>query len=248
MPSATATKTAKDLVPAFDFNAAAIAIAADPGTKLGDLLAELATLPDPKQQKKADLAVVERVGENLMRNISELPTVFGKVDPKSARSLNKTELAELLAEKERIDAVEKDIKKRKDRIHAILSDHFDGVARRQRLVDENTPQDDKGHYLLASKGKPETQPVEGSGKYFTRERSSDTTVFSMDLLEAALAAGDVSRADYLAVTRPVRTREIDEEKIKRMFLSKKQLPRVQEILSKISVIKRGRLSINLRGK
>ncbi|MET7363297.1 hypothetical protein ABZS76_33335 [Streptomyces sp. NPDC005562] len=244
MSSATATA----LAPAYDFDKAVVALQASTDTNLGALLAELATIPDPKVKRGADLATVERVGENLMRNIAELPTVFNRVDPQKKRALNKTELVELLEEKERIDAVEKATKKRKERIHAILSDHFDCVAERKKVVTEQTLQDDKGHYLIATKGAPETQPVEGSGKYFTRERASDTTVFSYESLLALHEAGEISRADYLACTRPIRTREIDEDKLRRMLLSKKLRPRAQRLIRMISTVKRGRLSINLRGK
>ncbi|MFH8483114.1 hypothetical protein [Streptomyces sp. NPDC018055] len=239
---------AADLAPTFDFEKAVVSLKADPGTSLGNLLAELATLPDPKVQKGADLATVARVGEALMRNIAELPSVFNRVDPKTKRALNKTELAKLLEEKERIDAVEKAVKKRKERIHAIISDHFDCVADRQKLVTEKTLTDANGHYLIASVGNPETAMVEGQGKYFTRERTSDTTVFSIDMLVALRDAGEISQADFLAVTRPVRKREIDEDKLRKMLLSKRLRPRAQAIISKIGSVRRGRLSINLRGK
>ncbi|MEU6362259.1 hypothetical protein [Streptomyces albidoflavus] len=235
------------IAPTYDFDKAVVALQADTGTNLGALLAELATTPDPKVRKGADIATVERVGETLMRNIAELPTVFNRVDPTTKRALNKTELAKLLEEKERIDAVEKATKKRKERIHAILSDHFDVIAERQKLVSEDTPTDDKGHYLIAAKGAPETQSIAGSDRYFTRERTSDTTVFSYQTLLALYEAREISRADYLACTRPVRTREIDEDKLRRMLLSKKLRPRAQRLISMIGTVKRGRLSINLRG-
>ncbi|MGW1436892.1 hypothetical protein ACWD7M_16775 [Streptomyces griseus] len=239
---------AAEIVPAFDFDKAVVSLKADPGTSLGSLLAELATLPDPKVQKGADLATVARVGEVLMRNIAELPSVFNRVDPKNRRSLNKTELAKLLEEKERIDAVEKAVKKRKDRIHAIISDHFDCVAERRKAVSATTLKDESGHYLIASKGNPETATIEGQAKYFTRERASDTTDFSIDKLIALRDAGEISQADFLAVTRPVRRREIDEDKLRKMLLSKRLRSRAQAIISKIGTPKRGRLSIHLRGK
>lgn len=242
MSSATA------LVPAYDFDKAVLALRANTSTNLGSLLAELATLPAPKVKKSADLAIVERVGEDLMRNIAELPTVFNRVDPPTKRALNKPELVKLLEEKERIDAVEKATKKRKERIHSILSDHFDCVAERKKLIGEKTMKDEKGHYLVAVKGAPETQLVEGSGKYFTRERTGDTVIFTHDKALAMYESGEITRADYLACTRPVRTREVDEDKLSRMLLSKKQRERGQRLIAMIGIPKLGRLSINLRGK
>ncbi|WP_428957799.1 hypothetical protein [Streptomyces sp. cg35] len=238
----------KALSTTFDFDAAVVRLKGDLGTNLGDLLAQLATTPDPKVQKNADLVTVERVGEDLMRNIAALPAAFNRIDPKSKRALTKPELAALLEEKQLIDAVEKAIKKRKSRLHSIISDHFDRVAERRKLAGEDTLTDAKGHYLIASKGSPEEAPIEGSGRYFTRERASDTTTFSMSALLEGVASGEISRADYLACTRPVRTREIDEDKLSRMLVSKKLRPRAQALISKIGVVKRGGLSINLRGK
>jgi hypothetical protein len=236
------------IVPAYDFDKAVVALQSGTTTNLGALLAELATMPSPKAKKDADLATVERVGESLMQNIAELPLVFNRVDPTKKRTLTKPELVKLLEEKERIDAVEKATRQRKERIHAILSDHFDCVAERKKLITEETLKDEKGHYLIAAKGAPETQQVDGSGRYFTRERASDTTVFSYERLLALYEAGEITRADFLACTRPVRSREIDEDKLRRMLLSKKLRPRAQRLISLIGEVKRGRLSINLRGK
>lgn len=243
-----ATKAAsKDLVASFDFAQAEVALKKDPNLNLTEVLAQLATLPpvDPAKRPKPSTAV-ELVTDGLMKAITAIPDVFGKIKPRGRRQLTKSELASLEAEKVEIDAAIKALGKRKTEIHGMVSVHFDVVAEKQKRTTETTRMDDDGHYLLAAPGNPETAPVEGSGRYFTREKSSDKVTLSMEKLLALYESGDISRAEFLGFTK--RTDVIDEEKIRRRLLNKSKAARTREIINQIKDVTPGRLSINLRGK
>jgi hypothetical protein len=245
--SAATETTSTELVPAFDFDKLGVELKNDPSLNLSDVLAKLATLPpvDPdKPVKKA--SVVELVSGELMLAIEEIPNVFGKVKPPASRRvLNNAELAKLRAEKVQIDLAMKALKLRKDEIHSMVSVHFDVVAEEQKGIDpKKTPKNEKGHYLLASPGNPERADIKDGGKYFTREKAKDKVEWSMDALLSLLENGEITRAEFLAVTSTERV--IDLDKIKRLLTLKNKMERTQEIVSKISTVKHGTLSINLR--
>lgn len=243
--SASATETA--LVPAFNFDQVEIELKNDPKLDLTDVLARLATAPpfDPAKPVKAATAV-DLVTAPLMAAITEIPKVFGDVKPpQSRRLLNSTELVSLRAEKIQIDLAEKALKKRKEEIHRMISVHFDVVAERQKRIDpEKTPKNKDGHYLLASAGNPEKAVVKDGEKHFTREKAKDKVVFSMEKLLALYENGDITRAEFLMVTSP--TRVVDKAKINRLLTIKNKMHRTQEIVSKISVVTYGALSVHLR--
>ncbi|PPS89502.1 hypothetical protein [Streptomyces sp. MH60] len=242
-----ATAKTTEIVPTFDFAATEVELKGDPNLSLTDVLAKLATLPptDPKNRPKPATAV-ELVTDGLMSAIQAIPKVFGQIKPRGRRQLTKAELVSLRDEKIEIDTAIKALTKRKDEIHKMVSVHFDVLADKQKRVTEQTRLDKNGHYLLASPGNAETAPVEGSGHYFTREKASDKAVLNLDKLLALYEAGEITRAELLGFTTTTRT--IDETKIRRQLLNKNKRERTQAILDKITEIKPGNLSINLRGK
>ncbi|MGW9067882.1 hypothetical protein ACWGQT_00320 [Streptomyces yangpuensis] len=236
------------LVPTYDFEKAAVALRQG-NQDLGQLLAELATIPAPKQQGSTAVAVMERLGESLMEAVTRLPVVFGRVKPpKVRRSLNKTELTKLALERNAIDTAIKALNERKAEIAEMVSQHFDVVAENTGLAKPGeTLRDKKGHYLISSPGSREEAPLDGSGQFFTRERTSDRADFSESKLKKLYEDGTISRADYLACTEPVKGRQISEAKLRAMLVSPKRRDRAAKILRLISDVKRGTNSINLRG-
>ncbi|MFD7835574.1 hypothetical protein [Streptomyces sp. NPDC059761] len=236
------------LVPTYDFEKAAVALRHG-NQDLGQLLAELATIPAPKQQSIAVPAVIERLGESLMDAVTRLPLLFGHVKPpKTRRTLNKTELTKLALERNAIDTAIKALTERKTEIAEMVSQHFDVVAEnRGTAKPEETPRDKKGHYLISSPGSREEAPLDGTGQFFTRERTADKADFSESKLKKLYEAGTISRADYLACTEPVKGRRISEDKLRAMLVSPKRRARAAKILGLISDVKRGTNSINLRG-
>lgn len=245
--SSTKTSSSKELAPTFDFAQAEVALKKDPNLNLTEVLAQLATLPPvAKEKRPKPPTAVELVTDGLMKAIKALPDVFGQVKLRGRRQLTKAEIATLEAEKEEIDAAIKALGKRKDEIHVMISVHLDVSAEKKKLVTEETPQDNKGHYLIAAPGNPEIIPIEGSSRYFTREKASDKVTLSMDKLLALYESGGITRAEFLGFTK--RTDAIDEEKIRRRLLNKAKAARTREIIEQIKVVTPGRLSINLRGK
>lgn len=245
--SSAASTDAKAIVPSSSFNFAEVDVqlAKDPNLNLATLLGELATLPpiDPKKRPKPSTAV-ELVTDSLMKAIAVIPDVFGKVKPRGRRQLTKGELADLKAEKVEVDEAIKALEARKKEIHKMVSVHFDVVAEKLKRTDETTPQNKDGHYILASPGNPETALVPESDKHFTREKAKDTVTYSFSKLLELYESGEITRTDFLAFTSPARV--IDEAKIKAALISKGRRQRAQWIIDRITVIKRGNLSIHLR--
>lgn len=247
MTSASATESA--LVPAlpFDFDKLGVELKNDPGLNLSEVLAKLATLPSIDPDKPVKMAsVVGQVTGELMLAIEEIPGVFGKVKPPASRRvLNTTELSKLRAEKIQIDVAMKALAARKAEIHDMVSVHFDVVAEEQKGIDPTkTPTSKKGHYLIASPGNPERADIKDGLKHFTREKAKDTVVWSLDALLDLLESGEITRAEFRAITSTQAV--IDLDKIKRVLTLKAKRERFQEIVGKISTVKHGTLSINLR--
>lgn len=250
MTSASATESAStELVPAlpFDFAKLGVELKSDPSLDLSEALAKLATLPpvDPAKPVKMSTAI-ELVTDKLLEAIKQLPSVFGKVKPpKVRRTLTASELMLLRDEKVEIDAAEGALKKRKTEIHEMISVHFDVLAEKQRkITPEKAPTNKDGHYLIASAGNPETAPVKGGEKHFTRQKAKDKVDWSFEKLVSLLEAGEITKAEFLSMTS--QTRVLDEGKIKRLLTLPSKMRRAQEITSKITVVKYGALSIHLR--
>jgi hypothetical protein len=127
----------------------------------------------------------------------------------------------------------------------MVSVHFDVVAEQQKGIDpKKTPTNKKGHYLIASPGNPERADIKDGAKYFTREKAKDTVEWNLDALLDLLETGEITRAEFRAITSTQSF--IDLDKIKRVLTLKAKRERFQEIVGKISTVKHGTLSINLR--
>jgi hypothetical protein len=242
----TSASTENTLVPSFDFTTLGAELKKDPNLDLSDVLARLATLPAAEVAKPVKAATaVELVTDKLMDAIEQLPTVFGKVKPpKARRLLNSTELYKLRAEKVQIDAAQGALKKRKAEIHSMISVHFDVYAETHLKIDpEKTPRDKDGHYLIASAGNPETALVKDGDKHFKRQKTKDQAVWSMEKLLDLYEKGEITRAEFLAMTS--QTRVLDEDKIKRLLTLPSKMHRIQEIITKITEVQYGTLSIRL---
>ncbi|MGA5598437.1 hypothetical protein ACPCSE_29805 [Streptomyces cellulosae] len=246
MPSA-ATDT-KDLVPTIDFDGAVAVLQKDKNASLTDLLADLATLPvtaPPAEKKKPSKEAASQDVEEARQAIQALPEVFGTVkEPAARRQFSPAELRKVLAEKSAIADAKSRITKREAALNEMISTHFDVYAESLGLVDETVPKDAKGHYLIGSKGNRLEQAVEGTDQLLTREKATDKSELSHDLLLDAYEQGKISRAEYLAFTKTIRV--IDEDKISSALLSKARRQRAQVIIAMITQIKPGKLSVHVR--
>lgn len=166
------------------------------------------------------------ITQDMLSALERLSETFGQVCPDTRRELTREELALLCSERRDISAVLEPMTKRKDAIGTIVRHHIDckaeaeGQAVPRAVVDPETgetivaatPRDVKGHYILASKGKPCQVPGD-DGYVFSEQYSSGKTSFddATDKLLAMYEAGDITREEYLACTREVRA--YDEGKV-----------------------------------
>lgn len=246
--------TAAEIAPTYDFAQLTLSLRSSPDANLGTLLSELAKIPAPTIEqpvvKKADPVAAENLNGQLLRSVEALPKVFGKVNlPVSRRALNKVELAGLVNEKEEISAAKRALVKREALVTQAVSVHFDVVAERDgAATDGETPVDKNGHYLIGGSSAAQRQEarVPGIGGFFTREKSADKVDLSFEKLLVLYETGQISRKDFLGMTREVTHRVIDEGKIRRGLLSSTRRKHTQEIVRLIGVVTHGTLSINLR--
>ncbi|MDQ1041423.1 hypothetical protein QFZ75_007925 [Streptomyces sp. V3I8] len=250
----TSAALTKALVPAYDFDQVTASLKADPGTDLASLLNDLAKIPTPEitkpVAKKTKLAVAEQLNAQMAHSIEALPQVFGKTPlPATRRTLRKNELAAFTDEKEEIVTAKAALTKREEQITRAVSTHFDVVAEREgRASIDKTPVDKNGHYLIGGSGKGTRMeaPVPGREKFFVRERSQDRSELNFEMLFDLYEQGRVSRAEFLYYTKEVRYRVLDGAKFSKGLLSRARRSRTQEIMTMISRVTYGTLSIKLR--
>lgn len=153
-----------------------------------------------------------------------LPSVFGVVHPDSPKILSDDEMCALYQEREIVREALAPLSGRDEVIKEIVRHHMDLVAiesnvavdrqiiRGGHVVADATPRDTKGHFILASKDRPEQCPIPHTNKAWSREFRSGSISFNFaagDLL-ALYEAGDITREQYLNMTRE--TRVFDEGK------------------------------------
>jgi hypothetical protein len=163
--------------------------------------------------------------------LAQIPEVFAAVQPTERRLLSDTEVAALYMERDVVKKVSEVLAGREENIKEYVRNHFDIVAEETGRVDESTPRDGKGHYVVTSPSdKYEVLPVEGTNQVFRREfRSGKAAVDGSRLLDM-YEAGDISREDYLAFTREMRV--FDEDKALKAINDD---PKRLEILARLAV-------------
>ncbi|MEV7675145.1 hypothetical protein [Streptomyces sp. NPDC088752] len=246
--------TTNAITPTFNFSQLDESLKTSPDADLGSLLTALAQIPAPQTDKtavkKVAPAVAEQLTEELAQVVKNLPSTFNQVAvPSTRRMLKKAELAAFTEEKLRIAAAKKVLDTREKQLNEAAAIHFDVEAEKSGLAKPGeTPVDKHGHYLVGGSSKELRQAaqVDGCESFFVREKSADRVNLDMGLLVDALQKGEITRDEFLALTSPVKDRFLDEAKIRRNLLSKARRKRTQEIITKISVVTPGTLSIKLR--
>ncbi len=188
--------------------------AAASGVDLSELFERFAAGLVPHEQVVPRPVEVQKITEAEIKALTKaaraVRPLFGKVAPTERRELTDAELADLLAEREAIDALLKAAKKLKDRkdegIKHTVANHLDrqaerlGEARPEATDDlPATERDKHGHYLVGNEVR-----VPGTDKKFRRELAGGKPVLDGELLLAAKEAGHITHDQYLAVTTPVR--------------------------------------------
>ena len=174
-------------------------LTADPGAivKLSDLLVELSepevkpsltpVLPGrivPTAEQKSALAVLATMVEHA-------PT------PVERRTLIDQEIRTLLDERAALDVAEGLIKEAKEAMRTTVFNHLDVEAEKYAA---ELPLDSKGaHYAVAGGASVDDRP-----NFFSREIRQEAAKITTAGLGKLDAAGAISHADYLAMTRPAR--------------------------------------------
>lgn len=163
--------------------------------------------------------------------------------PSEVRRLEDGERANLIGARLELDKAAKVIDDAKDSIKQAFHNHFDMVAEAEGLVDETTPVNKEGHYVLEDK---ESGGAPGLDKKITREVSAGAVSFGTPQTEAdalkALVDQDLLDKDiYLAVTR--QTRVVDEHAL---FEAIKKDEALMPIIEQALTAKADSASINVR--
>lgn len=150
--------------------------------------------------------------EVLRRALKALPEVFGKVTPSERRRLEAAEVRALTDEINAIDATFAELEARREAIKEFMRTHQDYQAEAEGIAGERVAGGvAKGHYLTAAPGKPFKTAVEGYSDSWQQRYVKGKSGQKMTALEALLAAGTVTRAEYLGFTST--KRDLDEMKI-----------------------------------
>lgn len=216
-PGSLAFTTATDPTQKFSF------------TKIIGLLAGPAE--EPAQAPVPDPMQPTRITEELTAALKRLPEVFGSVVPTEARRLEAAELKRLTDEQSVISAVITELGKRNKHIDEAVRNHMDTYAPDGAPVIGSGVA--KGHRLIAAEGEAFKVPVEGYADSWEQRMVGGKAEASVALLSAMVLTGQITQADFNAMTAPVRV--IDEAKVERAV--KKDPKRFLSILKAATVRK-----------
>ena len=179
---------------------------------------ELATLmarPAAKLPKDAEFPAPPspvKFTDALRKALRALPDVFGKVAPTERRKLEGAEVRALTDEINAIDAAFTELESRREAIKELMRTHQDYQATEEGVAGERVADGvAKGHYLSAGAGKPFKTPVEGYSESWQQRYVSGKSAQRLPALKDLLAAGEITRAEYLGFTSTKRV--LDEMKI-----------------------------------
>lgn len=180
------------------------------GHSLSEILDALSMGPEAEQvQAKAVVPVT--LSEAAIKAAKQLPDVFGSVNPSTVRKLTDPEKAKLVAEREVLTLLEKEVKNRRtgeNGIGQIGHNHLDKITEAQCEAD-GTPLpavDARGHYLNKI-----ADAVDNTGQSLVREVRTSKPAISNEMLHQAYQAGDISHAEWLRVTATPETPRVFDE-------------------------------------
>ncbi len=151
-----------------------------------------------------------KMTDKLVRALTVLPAVFAKVQPETARALSLTEVKELDEEYAAIQEIAKALTARSNAIKNTMRIHMASVAVAHGDANSRTDIDAKGFPVVASQGAPQQLPVPETTHAWSLEyREAEVTVNDGQLVRM-LNDGEITRAQYLALTKDVRV--FDEDK------------------------------------
>lgn len=181
------------------------------GKTLGEVLSGL--VRPKKAVKPTKVATPIKLTDADKEALALLSQVYGGVCPQERVTLSPAELADIMTERRIIDQVGKAVENRKEGIKTIVLNHFDVTFETDNLVDEMTPLNPEGHYLLMGTHKV---PAEGTNHVWSWEvsKGGDPKLSEEKLYELCHTEGSgLTHKDWLAMTYvPEVTRKFDEAK------------------------------------
>lgn len=186
-----------------------------------------AAKPVPTSSKAVDFPQVPETPEitpEIRQALRDLPKVYGQVVVEEPRTLGSTEIVSLHDEFVTLQAIGKTLERRADVVKEYVRTHVDAQAVQDGVDVKRTPRDKAGHFILASKGEPTRVNVDGTNQAFSLEyrngRAGTSSISSERLLDM-YEQGEISREDYLSLTRERRV--FDEDKATSAILAKPEL-------------------------
>jgi hypothetical protein len=175
--------------------------------------------------------------------LGALPIIFGVVNMDERRALSPEEILMAKTEQDVVREVLAVLGGRDEAIKEMIRHTFDvnaeesGVAvpkvvraSNGKIIVPATPRDAKGHYILASKDKPECLPITGTNQQYSSEFRAGTLTISGPDLDALYKDGKVSREDYLSMT--VERRVFDETRAKKAITDKPERMGILRLISR----------------
>jgi hypothetical protein len=164
------------------------------GSDIGAFLTGLTELVKPADKPPVLVASKVLVSETQATAVDELlEAIEGFSFPETRRELSEIEKAKLGTLVAKVKNVKKLVENTEKQLRIAAFNDLDVAAERQGKVNEHTPRDKDGFYLL---------PGEGPG--YAREVSAPTPGTDVAKLVEAVADGTLTHRDFLAATRPVR--------------------------------------------
>jgi hypothetical protein len=190
-----------------------------PDTTLEALAEQVAAavpaVPAPEARPFPDLPRHVEMTEAALAALKLVPRIFNSVELASRRPLSQAEIDLLTREKEVLAAIGTVLAARDKAIGETMRVHMDADAEATGLaipadktgpdgtvIVAATPRDQNGHYLLAGPQAP--HQVQSGAVAWSQEYSASAPAPSDGILQEAYQAGEISREDYLDVTREVR--------------------------------------------
>jgi hypothetical protein len=181
------------------------------GKTLGEVLSGL--VRPKKADKPTKVALPAELTDADKEAITLLTKVYGGVCPQARTTLTPAELTSLMSERRVLDQVGKVVDNRKAGIRTAVLNHFDVEMESAGQVDDDTPLDKDGHYLLLG---THQVAAAGTNQVWSWEVSEGgaPTISEQKLYDLCHTQGSgLSHRDWLAMTYvPEVSRSFDETK------------------------------------
>jgi hypothetical protein len=190
----------------------AVRLATAPGATISSFLAGLAQGGAvAKETPKVALPKQVNVTADQRLALAELAELAGKIGwPTEHRALSDGERDQLGTFLTKVKIVKKLVADSEAALRTTLFNDFDVRAEIAGRVDDTTPRDDNGHYLI---------PDVGPG--YAREPKAGTPTTDTDVLRDLVEKGDLEHSDFVAAT--VATRVIEQGRFLRLIGKKPHL-------------------------